>query len=409
MAEVVHGWAVIKLLGAGGQGEVFLVRSPERTSNIGNAALTTQRVLRSAGAAGKKPIDELDEVHRFAAALAELNRADLPSELAALKKYKIPNGPDGEKAVERLTLEIESLSAISEPCLLKLMDSNVEQRWMITEFHGHGTLDDHQGRFLNRPAEALQLFAGLVEGVAALHKRGVIHRDIKPPNIFIAHDGRLVLGDFGIVFVEGGRNKRVTESFERVGTRDWMPPWAHTGMRVDDVRPSFDVYCLGKVLWSMLSGRAMLPFWWYDREPHDLTKMFPNTAAMKLINEEILSKCIVEHENECLRDAGALLKGVQGVLDAITVDGQQVGPNMRCMLCGRGAYKLQYPKEKTDRMLSVSPVPAPNFGTNVHTMLEVGNYLTVRVYACNHCGNIALFHYADRLEPAAWQTAKRQS
>jgi len=81
-------------------------------------------------------------------------------------------------------------------------------------------------------------------------------------NIFIARDGRLVLGDFGIVFFEGNTD-RITESLERVGTRDWMPPWAHTGLRIDDVKPTFDVSCLGRVLWAMLSGRDFLPFWYW--------------------------------------------------------------------------------------------------------------------------------------------------
>jgi len=63
---------------------------------------------------------------------------------------------------------------------------------------------------------------------------------VKPANVFIADDGHLVLGDFGLVIQPGSRDPRLTDTYENVGSRDWMPGWA-MGMRMDDVRPSFDV------------------------------------------------------------------------------------------------------------------------------------------------------------------------
>ena len=101
----------------------------------------------------------------------------------------------------------------------------------------------------------------LVEAVAALHEVKIIHRDIKPDNIFVTDNG-LVLGDFGIAHLEDKDNTRVSETYENVGSRDWMPPWA-MGMRLDDVRPTFDVFGLGKVLWSMVSGKSKLRLWYY--------------------------------------------------------------------------------------------------------------------------------------------------
>ena len=60
-------------------------------------------------------------------------------------------------------------------------------------------------------------FRPLAHAVSTLHKQDMVHRDIKTENIFVATDGRLVLGDFGIVFFKDGHG-RVTETYEKVGT-----------------------------------------------------------------------------------------------------------------------------------------------------------------------------------------------
>ena len=57
--------------------------------------------------------------------------------------------------------------------------------------------------------------------------KGSCIRDIKPQNLLLGSAGQLVLGDFGIVFLE--QDNRPTELLERVGSRNWMAPWAHTG------------------------------------------------------------------------------------------------------------------------------------------------------------------------------------
>jgi serine/threonine protein kinase len=125
------------------------------------------------------------------------------------------------------------------------------------------------------------VFRLIVEAVAELHNRGYVHRDIKSKNLFIASDGRPVLGDFGIVAFEDDAHTRVTEEFERVGSRDWMAPWAHTGLRVDDVRPSFDVFPLGKLPWVMISGRPILPsYQTHRRTGFELDRIFPDRPGM---------------------------------------------------------------------------------------------------------------------------------
>jgi hypothetical protein len=78
---------------------------------------------------------------------------------------------------------------------------------------------------------SLLAFRSLLEAVAKLHEKGYVHRDIKPDNIFVADDGHLVLGDFGLVIEPGAADGRLTDTYENVGSRDWMPGWA-MGLRI---------------------------------------------------------------------------------------------------------------------------------------------------------------------------------
>ena len=99
-------------------------------------------------------------------------------------------------------------------------------------------LETYKGRVL----EALLAFRPIVDAVRALHPKNVVHRDIKPDNIFVASDGRLVLGDCGLAFKVESQD-RLTLTWENVGTRDFQPPWSYT-KRLADVQPAYDVFSL---------------------------------------------------------------------------------------------------------------------------------------------------------------------
>jgi serine/threonine protein kinase len=279
---------------------------------------------------------------------------------------------------------------------------------MITEYHQRETLAHHPDLFRGQPVKALTAFRELLLGVVALHNAGVVHRDIKPANILVADDDRLVLGDFGIVFVEN--SGRLTETFEKVGTTDWMAPWARHSGPIDNVKANFDVFPLAKVLWSMLSGQPVLPFWYFNSDTdanrrYDLTKLFPKMSAMRLVNQQILSAAIVEQEKDCLASAGALLNRVDEVLETLGSEGQVIGnSDMRCLVCGRGRYRLRWVKQHEHlRMLPVARLPQPNQSPQFHQVFAGDNWITVRVHSCDHCGHVALFQFPDQLAPPAWQ------
>src|SRR5260370_10261743 len=100
-------------------------------------------------------------------------------------------------------------------------------------------------KFKGRAIESLKAFRPIVEGIVAIEGKGAIHRDIKTQHIFVAMDGRLVLGDFGIVFFRDAMGTRYTETFgERVGSHYWMAPWAYEPERLalENVSASLDIF-----------------------------------------------------------------------------------------------------------------------------------------------------------------------
>jgi serine/threonine protein kinase len=306
----------------GGQGTVYKARSPQKVaaaSKARNELRDSITRITNIDRISPRP-DENTELDHLISSVKELVRSDdISTEVGALKVFDIPtDGSAGvATAVHRFEREVEALQSIHHPGILKLKDANIGERWLVSEYHSGGTLADHQSRYEGNALSALTAFRSIVEAVAELHQKGYVHRDIKSNNVFIANDGGLVLGDFGIVFFKDQDRTRLTEEDERVGTRDWMAPWAHTGIRVDDVTPTFDVFPLGKLLWVMISGRRILPpYRTHASNGFKLEEMFPGQPGMEQINS-ILDKCIVMEETDCLPSAEPLKQMVESAIQAL--------------------------------------------------------------------------------------------
>ena len=288
---------------------------------------------------------------------------------------------DAKTAIARMKNELGTLTSVSHPALIKVLASDLDHGWFVMEYFRNGPMSKQPNRFKGKVAEALHAFRPLVEAVSELHKKKTVHRDIKPDNIFVGDDGRLVLGDCGLA-IKLENQDRLTLTFENVGTRDYQPPWTY-GMRVEDVKPNFDVFGLAKLLWSMISGRPRFPLEDFEVEPHDLRKMFPDEPGVLFVHR-IFKKCIVRREPQCkIPDAGALLADVDSAIRAL-ITGAQVPSatsKMRCRFCGIGSYS------------KISNFQA----TGSSTIGQTSNF-----YACDHCGHLEAFVRLGNQAPPAW-------
>ncbi len=103
------------------------------------------------------------------------------------------------------------------------------------------------------PRLAARWAAELARGLAAAHARGVVHRDVKPSNVFVARGGRPVLLDFGIA--ARADDARLTATQTTLGTPWYMAPEQVRAGGVTDAAPSLDVYGLGATLYHLLAFR----------------------------------------------------------------------------------------------------------------------------------------------------------
>ena len=104
------------------------------------------------------------------------------------------------------------------------------------------------------PRRGLRIAAQVCDGLAAAHAQGVLHRDIKPPNILVGKDDETRLVDFGLASLQqtSGDESRLTKSGLLIGTPEYMAPEQITGETVDQ---RVDLYSLGIVMYEALSGR----------------------------------------------------------------------------------------------------------------------------------------------------------
>lgn len=370
------GWEPIgEPLGEGGQGKVFKARSPERVKELQATLSRMAYEFRNANS-------ETLQLEKLARSIVDFGGPDQLKDLGALKEFKMPPGKQERvKAEERLQAEIKALTDLASPGVLKLLHAphaSHSDRFIVTEFYPYGSLDKHLDRYRGDVVGALRAFRPLVQGVVAIHEKKAIHRDIKPQNIFVAADGSLVLGDFGIVFFSDQQNTRLTSTYERVGSPFWMAPWAYKNNRLtlEEVNPTLDIFPLAKVLWSIVAGREGFPFWEYTREENNLEAIFPKNAMISILSN-IFSKTLVRDEQHCLPTAKELLGLVDSALEEALAAGEKPAGEKPwpCPICGKGHYVLD------PRRFSML-VTKSDGAEGAHQL---------KVYCCDHCQHATFF------------------
>ncbi len=177
----------------------------------------------------------------------------------AIKELKPEIRSDGE-ALRRFVREAQAAGASNHPNIvtihaLELTDNGA---FIVMEYMDGGSLADRlRARRTFSPNESIQIILPILDALASVHARGIIHRDIKPPNILFTHDGRVKLSDFGLArrFEEQGQS--ITQAGMVLGTIRYMSPEQARGERAD---ARSDLYAVGAVLYEMLGGRPYLDF-----------------------------------------------------------------------------------------------------------------------------------------------------
>ncbi|HZW88988.1 MAG TPA: serine/threonine-protein kinase, partial [Myxococcaceae bacterium] len=175
--------------------------------------------------------------------------------------------------VRRFEQEARLAGSLNHPNLVAVYDFGLHEGapYFITELLKGESLRQRLTRGRIPVDTALDWGAQLAQGLAAAHAQGIVHRDVKPENVFVTTDGHVKLLDFGIAkLVEASRaegphgllDETVTPASEPtrtgaiIGTPAYMAPEQVRGEPVD---ARTDIFSLGTVLYEMLSGRRPFP------------------------------------------------------------------------------------------------------------------------------------------------------
>jgi eukaryotic-like serine/threonine-protein kinase len=179
-----------------------------------------------------------------------------------------------------------------------------------------------------QPKEAARLLRQIAEAVQYAHARGVIHRDLKPPNVLLGADGVPRITDFGLAKRSEGTSD-LTATGQILGTPSYMSPEQAAGKTLE-IGPLTDVYSLGAILYALLTGRP--PFVGRDLISTISQVMFQEPTSPRQLNprvdrdmETITLKCLQKDPAQRYSSARELADDLDRFLKDEPIQARPVG------------------------------------------------------------------------------------
>ncbi|HRI71548.1 MAG TPA: serine/threonine-protein kinase, partial [Polyangium sp.] len=272
-----------------------------------------------------------------------------------------PNAGASKKAIRRFLREIDTLAVLRHDRIIELMDHGYANGgfFFAMPYYERGNVVDWVRRH-GRPKlqDAIRIIRDVLEGLAYAHEQGYVHRDIKPQNLLLDDQNRVLVADFGLAkaFENGDQVDAIERSVR--GPITTVPPhrkpsWMGTPafmpneqvVNFGGVRPSADVWALAAVFYWLLCGATPRDAWGghivtstriipiRERRPDlplglsnlldmalsvDPNKRPPDATAFRSLLEEALKGLDIEHlDNSRTASAPAIYDAVDTLYDAV--------------------------------------------------------------------------------------------
>ncbi len=260
--------------------------------------------------------------------LARDTSLDRPVAIKILREEMSPN----RKAVERFVREAKILAKIRHPHIVSVHETGryQDRNYFVMDYVDGKPLDVFIGKGTLPLQKRVELLAKISGAVGEVHRHGVVHRDLKPSNILISPDGNPFLLDFGLAR-DSSRVTKLTVSGTILGTPFYMAPEQVEGKPVDS---RTDVYGLGVLIYESATGR--LPFradndfeLYRKISSHDPPT--PSTINRRVPRdlEVICLKAMDKDPRRRYADAGDLASDLQRYLDGVPIVARRVSIPVR--------------------------------------------------------------------------------
>jgi len=236
------------------------------------------------------------------------------------------------EALARFRREVQVTTELAHPHIIDVVDfgaSPTGEPYLVMEYLEGEDLEQALERHGRMPLHvAVQIIKQVASALAVAHAEGVVHRDLKPGNVFLKQvegDGVFVkVVDFGISKVLKATTTKLTMARAVVGTPEFMAPEQAAG-RVDQVDHRSDQWALACLAWHMLSGR--LPFWQPDvnailnqviaGEPTPLAPEFARTIPREV--DKVLRRALSKRREDRFPTITAFARAFEAAAAGVSV------------------------------------------------------------------------------------------
>ncbi|GAA2620869.1 serine/threonine-protein kinase [Streptomyces vastus] len=224
----------------------------------------------------------------------------------AVKELRFPSSIDEDekrRLITRTLREAKAIARIRNNGAVTVFDVVDEDNrpWIVMELiEGKSLAEAIREDGLLTPKRAAEVGLAVLDVLRAAHREGILHRDVKPSNVLISEDGRVVLTDFGIAQVEG--DPSITSTGMLVGAPSYISPERARGHKPG---PAADLWSLGGLLYASVEGVPP-----YDKGSAIATLTAVMTEPLEQPKnagplEEVISGLLVKDPEQRLDEAGA--------------------------------------------------------------------------------------------------------